>query len=50
MQCHISSWLVDKLGIWELDEKLHELVKEMNLDQIQQDIMTKAKEVATCGL
>jgi hypothetical protein len=37
-------------GFWELNEELCELAKEMNLDQNWQDIMTKIKEVATCGL
>jgi hypothetical protein len=45
---HLDWWT--SWGFWELDEELCELVKEMNLDQTWQDIMTKAKEVATCGL
>jgi len=48
VKLHLDSWT--SWGFWELDDKLLELAKEMNLDQVREDIMTKAKEVATYGL
>jgi hypothetical protein len=40
-----TSW-----GFWELDDELLELTKEMNFDQVREDIMTKAKKATTYGL
>jgi hypothetical protein len=48
VKLYLDSWT--SWGFWELDDKLLELAKEMNLDQVREDIMTKAKEVATYGL
>jgi hypothetical protein len=40
-----TSW-----GLRELDDKLLEFAMEMNLDQVWEDIMTKAKKATTYGL
>ncbi len=50
MQCYISSWLVDKLGFWELNEEMKNLANQMNLEQMWEDIVRKAKEVTKSRL
>ncbi len=48
MNLHPNWWT--SWGFWELDDKLLELAKEMNLSQAQEDIMTNAKKATAYGL
>ncbi len=48
VKLHLDWWT--SWGFQELDHKLLEFAKEMNLDQVREDTMTKAKKVETYGL
>jgi predicted PilT family ATPase len=41
---------VDKLGFWELNEEMKNLANQMNLEQMWEDIVRKAKEVTKSRL